>query len=121
MKKYEASFYILRVEPPDPESENYKRLHDIYFRMPDINEAFKYAKDDIRNPTNEAWETVLFKNAVPYASLQWDKIHVEDPNSDVPFYRCDSKPFIGRKTTTKWIIRIRIFPETKETGPPGVY
>ena len=114
-RKYEASFYYLRVEPPDPEYEIYTRLHDLYFEMPDIAEAFKYAQEVIQNPGNdESWERVLSERFIPYNSLQWNEFEIQRRiNDENPDYACLSKPFISPKGD-KYIIKIEVYPEEPE-------
>lgn len=120
-QKYEASVYYLRTQPKDPELQNYERLNDFYFSMPDIIEALKYVKECVRNPNNdESWESVLDQRFIPYKIIQWQAATIESITEDIPIYRCDSKSIIKANDET-WILRIRVFTNEPEQAPPGQY
>ena len=120
-KVYEASIYYLRVDPPDPKFEHYTRLDDIYHKTIDVEEMFKFVKEEIFNPRDKTWEKVLNEFFIPYKSLQWEIPLFNNQKGKYGIYRCNSKPFLKSKDKEKWIIRIDIFPPEKETAPPGVY
>lgn len=118
--KYETSFYYMRVDPPITTEENedyekfskvYERLNDVYIPMPNITEAFHYAKEMIHNPANdESWERVLTQRFIPYNTLQWNPITKNNENTE---FSCDSRPIVAQNGD-KFIIRIKIFAETPE-------
>lgn len=119
-KKYEASFYyerVLAVDFPDRELSDTEivaacdldtRLNDEYFEMPDIREAFGYAKELITNPTCEIFRRVLDRYFIPYAMLQWYEVEMVEPNAPQPKYQCRSHPFVDRHGNT-YNIRIGIW------------
>ena len=129
MREYEACFDYFRVNPPITiEREDYEefskvheRLNDIYFSMPGIAEALKYAKEAIHSPSNDStWKQVLEERFIPYKTLEWNQLEVTEPHAEVPKYQCESKPFL-KMNGEHWIIRIRIRPEIREENPPGSY
>lgn len=122
--KFEASYFWLRIDPPVnslnycEHKECYQRLNDIFFEMPGILEAFGYAKEEIRNPSDESWKKVLEERMIPYSILEWEKPYSNDidyygksnEEQPIPDFFCSSKPFLNNKYE-KWIIKIRIRPE----------
>ena len=128
-KKYESSFYyerVLAVDFPGRELTDTEivearnldtRLNDVYFEMPDIREAFGYAKELITNPNCESFRTVLDRYFIPYNILQWYEIETKDANASEPVYSCRSHPFLNKHGDT-YSIRIAIWClNGKETLP----
>ena len=129
-KKYEASFYyerVLAVDFPGRELSDDEivearnldaRLNDVYFEMPDIREAFGYAKELITNPNCESFRTVLDRYFIPYALLQWGDIYsASDAKASTPAYSFRSKPFLNKHGDT-YDIRISVWClNGKETLP----
>ena len=119
-KKYEASFYYERVlaldfpgrELSDDEiveaRDSDTRLHDEYFSMPDILEAFGHAKELIANPNCHVFRRVLNRYFIPYALLQWGEIYSGDPKASEPVYSCRSHPFVNSHGNT-YHVRIAIW------------
>ena len=119
-KKYEASFYyerVLAVDFPGRElsddeiveaCDSDTRLHDEYFEMPDIREAFGYAKELVTNPNCDVFRRVLDDFFIPYAILKWDEIVATEPESTKPKYECRSQPFLNKHGDT-YDIKITIW------------
>ena len=119
-KKYEASFYyerVLHLDFPGRELSDYEiveardsdaRLNDEYFSMPDIQDAFGYAKELITNPNCESFRKVLDDFFIPYGILKWGEIKVIDPDASNPKYECGSQPFVNGRGDT-YCIRIAIW------------
>ena len=119
-KKYEASFYyerVLAADFPDRELSDAEivaardldtRLNDEYFEMPDIREAFGYAKELITNPTCEVFRRVLDKYFIPYGILQWYELVATESEATQPKYECSSHPFVDQHGNT-YNIRIAIW------------
>lgn len=119
-KKYEASFYYersLALDFPDRELSDDEiiearnldtRLNDVFFSMPDIREAFGYAKELITNPNCESFRTVLDRYFIPYSVLQWREITTTNPEASEPAYSCRSYPFLNSHGDT-YEIRITIW------------
>ena len=107
-RKYEASFYhtrLIRAKYPELSREHEKvhyssRLDDAYFSMPDILEAFGYAKELISNPNCDVFKGVLDRYFIPYRRLQWDAIKCLDADAKEPVYQCRSVPFLNRNQDT---------------------
>ena len=128
-KKYEASFYyerVLAVDFPGHELSDDEivearnldtRLNDVYFEMPDIREAFGYAKELITNPNCDVFRRVLDGYFIPYSILEWSEITTTDPDATEPKYDCTSNPFVN-KNGHSYKIRITIWClNGKETLP----
>ena len=115
-RKYEASFYYQRLKradcpdlaPDDPEVYYCDRISDIRFSMPNILDAFGYAKEFIENPNCDAFITVLDRYFIPYKLLQWCEITMRDSNATEPVYECRSHPFLKHNGDT-YEIRIKVW------------
>ena len=121
-KKYEASFYyerVLAVDFPGRELTDTEivearnldtRLNDIYFKMPDILEAFGYAKELVSNPNCKSFRTVMDRYFIPYSILEWGDITTNDRQArdTAPAYDCRSCPFLDKHADT-YDIRITIW------------
>ena len=119
-KKYEASFYYERslaldfpgrqlsddeiIEATDANT----RLNDVYFEMPDILEAFGYAKELITNPNCDIFRKVLDDYFIPYSILKWHEVVATEPEASQPKYECRSQPFVNKQGET-YNIRIAIW------------
>jgi len=121
-RKYEISYYHEQLTCPDcpgepdeegtPHQEYHKRtrLNDLYFSMPNVLDAYNYAKEQIQTPECESFERVLSDRFIPYSILEWGKLFqiTSEKYSPNPVYYAHSEPFLD-KEGYQWVIKIKIW------------